>query len=92
MLSSRGMKLSQSSTMVLSMWLRVRGLQRQPNEDLFKVNDDAVKLDKDKVFHSIVAMILYIVKRARPDAALANAFLTTRFREPDEDDWWKLGH
>ena len=49
-------------------------------EDLFKVNDDAVKLDKEKakVFHSIVAMILYIVKRARPDAALANAFLTTR--------------
>ena len=48
-------------------------------EDLFKVNDDAVKLDKEKakVFHSIVAMILYIAKRARPDAALANAFLTT---------------
>ena len=55
-------------------------------EDLFKVNEDAVKLgkDKSKVFHSIVAMILYIVKRARPDAALANAFLTTRVREPDD--------
>jgi hypothetical protein len=63
-------------------------------EDLFKVNEDAVKLDKDKskVFHSIVAMILYIVKRARPDAALANAFLTTRVREPDEDDWRNLRH
>jgi hypothetical protein len=35
--------------------------------------EDAVKLDKDKskVCHSIVAMILYIVKRAWPDAALA---------------------
>ena len=63
-------------------------------EDLFKVNEDAVKRDKDKskVFHSIVAMILYIVKRARPDAALANDFLTTRVRELDEDDWRKLGH
>jgi hypothetical protein len=63
-------------------------------EDLFKVNEDAVKRDKDKskVFHSIVAMILYIVKRARPDAALANDFLTTRVREPDEDDWRKLRH
>ena len=63
-------------------------------EDLFKINEDAVKLDKDKskVFHSIVAMILYIVKRARPDAALANAFLTTRVRGPDEDDWRKLRH
>ena len=53
-----------------------------------------MKLDKEKakVVHSIVAMILYIVKRARPDAALANAFLTTRVREPDEDDWRKLEH
>ena len=63
-------------------------------EDLFKINEGVVKLDKDKskVFHSIVAMILYIVKRARPDAALANAFLTTRVRGPDEDDWRKLRH
>jgi hypothetical protein len=63
-------------------------------EDLFKVNDDAVKLDKEraKVFHSIVAMILYVVKMAWPNAALANAFLTTRVREPDEDDWRKLRH
>jgi hypothetical protein len=35
---------------------------------------------------------LYIEKRAQPDAALANAFLTTRVREPGEDDWRKLGH
>ena len=62
--------------------------------DLFKVNDDAVKLgsDKSKSFHSIVAMMLYVTKRARPDTALAIAFLTTRVREPDEDDWRKLGH
>ena len=54
-----------------------------------------MKLDKDKakVVHSIVAMILYIVNRARPDVAMiANAFLATRVREPDEDDWRKLGH
>ena len=62
--------------------------------DLFKVNDDVVKLDADKAksFHSIVAMMLYVTKRARPDTALAIAFLTTRVREPDEDDWRKLGH
>ena len=63
-------------------------------ENLFKVNEDAVKLDKGKAksFHSIVAMMLYVTKRARPDTALAIAFLTTRVREPDEDDWLKLGH
>ena len=72
--------------------------------DLFKVDDDAVKLDaaKAKSFHSIVAMMLYdsivammlyVTKRARPDMALAIAFfLTTRVRELDEDDWRKLGH
>ena len=43
-------------------------------------------------FHHIVAKALYLVKRARPDALLAIAFLTTRARAPDEDDWKKLEH
>ena len=55
-------------------------------ENLFKVNEDVVKLD------SVVAKILYIVKWARPDVCLTNAFLATRVREPDEDDWQTLGH
>jgi hypothetical protein len=33
-----------------------------------------------------------LVKRARPDASVAVAFLTTRVREPDVDDWRKLEH
>ena len=63
-------------------------------DDLFKVNDDAMKLEKGKAksFHSIVQMMLYVTKRARPDTALAVAFLTTRVREPDVDDWRKLDH
>jgi hypothetical protein len=63
-------------------------------DDLFKINDDQVKLgaSKAKSFHSIVAMMLYVTKRARPDTALAIAFLTTRVRGPDEDDWRKLDH
>ncbi len=63
-------------------------------EDLFKVDDSAVKLGsvKAKVFHTIVAKALYVSKQARPDTSLATAFLTTRVREPDEDDWRKLRH
>ena len=63
-------------------------------DDLFKVDEDQVKLGKEKAkyFHRIVAMMLYVTKRARPDTALSIAFLTTRVREPDEDDWRKLGH
>jgi hypothetical protein len=63
-------------------------------DDLFKVKDDQVKLGtiRAKYFHKIVAMMLYVTKRARPDTALAIAFLTTRVRGPDEDDWRKLEH
>jgi hypothetical protein len=63
-------------------------------EDLLKVDDSAVKLGSVKatVFHTIVAKELYVSKQARPDTSLAIAFLTTRVREPDEDDWRKLRH
>jgi hypothetical protein len=63
-------------------------------EDLFKVDEDSTKLDvkQSTAFHNIVAKALYMVKRARPDASVAIAFLTTRVRSPDIDDWRKLGH
>ena len=63
-------------------------------DDLFKVNEDSVKLNQDMAmsFHNIVAKALYLVKRARPDASVAIAFLTKRVREPDVDDWRKLEH
>ena len=64
-----------------------------PN-NLFKVKDDQVKLGtmRANYFHKIVAMMLYVTKRARTDTALSIAFLTTRVRGPDEDDWQKLEH
>jgi hypothetical protein len=59
---------------------------------LFNIRDDAVKLDdnKRKEFHSNVQRLLYLSKRVRMDILLAIAFLSTRVREPDEDDWKKL--
>jgi hypothetical protein len=49
-------------------------------EDLFKVNEDATKLDVEQstAFHNIVAKALYMVKQARPDPSVSIAFLTTR--------------
>jgi hypothetical protein len=41
-------------------------------------------------FHAIVAKLLFVAKRARPDILLAVSFLTTRVKEPDSDDWKKL--
>jgi hypothetical protein len=61
-------------------------------EHLFQVRDDAPKLSEKlaRVFHNFAARGLFATKRARPDIHTAIAFLTTRVREPDEDDWKKL--
>jgi hypothetical protein len=62
--------------------------------NLFKIDNDATKLQHDKVvaFHNLVAKTLFATKRARPDTCTSIAFLTTRVRAPDEDDWRKLTH
>jgi hypothetical protein len=64
-----------------------------PN-DLFKVDEDAVKLDqaRDKAFHNIKAKGIYVAKRARPDISLSIAFLTTRVKGPDIENCCKLCH
>jgi hypothetical protein len=65
-----------------------------PGENLFKVDEDCTKLSPKKAqeFHNLVAKTIHATKRARPDTCTAIAFLTTRVREPDNDDWNKLTH
>ena len=43
-------------------------------------------------FHKVVAKMLYLSKRARPDTSLSVAFLTPRVGAPDTNDWGKLSH
>jgi hypothetical protein len=60
---------------------------------LFNVNDDAEKLSpemSDK-YHQMTAKLLYLSKRVRPDIQPTVAFMCTRVKEPDVDDWKKLG-
>jgi hypothetical protein len=60
---------------------------------LFDVNmESPVKLDPNRVktFHHKVAQLLFLSKRARPDIQTAVAFLCTRVKSPDVDDWKKL--
>ena len=61
-------------------------------EHIFRVNNDSPKLPKERltIFHHFVAKCLFVTKRSRPDIAVAVAFLTTRVKSPDEDDWKKL--
>jgi hypothetical protein len=73
---------------------RCKGKKTAAPDDLFKVDESAEKLtpQMSTAFHNIVAKSLYLVKRARPDASVAIAFLTTRVREPNVEDWSKLEH
>jgi hypothetical protein len=43
-------------------------------------------------FYNLVTKTLYATKRARPDTCTAIAFLATRVRAPDKEDWNKLVH
>ena len=47
---------------------------------LFEVNETTETLDEEraKLFHRIVAMLLFVAKRARPDIQVAIAFMSTR--------------
>ncbi len=62
--------------------------------NLFKVDEDAVKLDqaRAKAFHNITTKGIYVTRRARPDISLSIAFLTKRVKGPNIDDWRKLCH
>ena len=43
-----------------------------------------------RAFHHTTAQLLFACSRARKDIQTAIAFLTTRVKAPDEDDWDKL--
>ena len=71
----------------------VKGVSATPATDnLFNVRDTSEPLDPEsrEEFHSLVAKILYMAKRTRPDVLLPIAFLTTRVQAPDVDDQSKL--
>ena len=59
---------------------------------LFDVCPTSPELDPDRrdVFHTIVAKLLYVAPRARPDIIPTIAFLCSRVKAPTESDWKKL--
>lgn len=60
--------------------------------NLFDVSPNALLLPNDKAqhFHHVVAKLLWASMRARADILLAVSFLTSRVKQPTEDDWGKL--
>ncbi len=63
-------------------------------DHLFTIRDkkEARLLDKKRgtAFHHTIAQLLFMATQARRDIQTAVAFLTTRAKAPDEDDWGKL--
>ena len=60
---------------------------------LFETNGTGYTLlDKEQadMFHHNVAKLLFLYKRARPEIQTAVAFLCTRVKGPDTDDYKKL--
>ena len=62
-------------------------------ENLFEIDGASPLLSEDdkEHFHSVVAKLLFLAKRARPDLLTAVTFLTTRVSAATEEDDVKLG-
>ena len=65
-------------------------------DHLFKIQEEKDREilceDMEKQFHRIVAQMMFLCKRSRPDVDTLVSFLTTRVKEPDTDYWGKLRH
>ena len=63
-------------------------------EHLFQVRNDSeaeiLSEMKAQEFHHITAQLLFLSARARHDIQVTVAYLTTRVKKPDVDDWGKL--
>ena len=71
----------------------IEGVAKTPaTSELFTTRPTAVALDDDRRerFHSVVAKILYLAKRVRPELLVAISFLARRVQHPDVDDWDKM--
>ena len=69
-----------------------KGATTPAKKDLFEVNERSQRLStvKADTYHSVVAKMLYVSLRGRPDAILTVAFLCTRVSCSTEQDWEKL--
>jgi hypothetical protein len=69
-----------------------KGATTPANKNLFDISTNALPLNpkQAEIFYSIVAKLLYVAKRCRPDILLAIAFLCTRVSCSSSEDWYKL--
>ena len=58
-------------------------------KNIFEVNNDSPELDerRRKIFHSVMAKLIFIMKRGRPDLETPMSFLMKRVSKSNEEDW-----
>ena len=74
-----------------------RGTKASPASDnLFEIKEKADRKllpeEQASQVHRTVAQLLFVCMRAKPNVQTLVFFLTTRVKEPAEDDWGKLRH
>ena len=70
---------------------QVRHVSTAAPSDLFDTGDMApLSKEQSEVFHTFVAKLLFASKRARQDMNPLTAFLCTRVKAPNGNDWGKL--
>jgi hypothetical protein len=69
---------------------KVRDYVTPAKSNLFKVDMSAKPIVEKAKFHSLVAKLLYLGKRGRPDILLPVQYLCTRVKGPTVDDLTKL--
>jgi hypothetical protein len=64
------------------------------NKSYFTLDHDAAVLSEiqRKIFHTTMAKLLYLAKRAQPDILTVTSFLCTCVKAPTEEDLQKLMH
>ena len=62
------------------------------SDNLFKISVDSKALEEDdkSYFHSMVAKLLYLAKRTRPEILTAISWLSSRVQAPTDEDLKKL--
>jgi hypothetical protein len=72
----------------------MHGISTTPEAShLFQVNNKSpgyLTMEKTNLFHTMVAKLLFLAKRAQPDILTAVSFLCTRVKKPDVDDYKKI--
>jgi hypothetical protein len=85
--------MSSYTEKVLDFYVKVLEPRRVPGKKgVFLVSKSlaAVNLDEKQRFHTVVAKLLYLAKRARPDIITVVSFLCTRVKAPTMEDVEKL--